>query len=126
MNPVLGPLNAIPAYASEDIAMGAFVNVYDNSGVITVRNANASNPAMFANAFALLEIDLNETGLVTFYGVNSSPALPSTVSEVWLSDATPGGFVTTPPSNAGSIVQPLGMLIPGYGIIFTPQARIQL
>jgi len=117
----------INGIASEAIAAGAFVHIDWSSGA-TIRNANGANPALWANGFALAAIGNGAAGAVMLFGPNTAVTVSSGASQVWLSDATPGAYVTTPPSASGSIVQPLSLTpaIPGTGIFFIPQPWVQL
>lgn len=115
-----GPL-LLPAF--EIIGAGAFVHYDDFGGVGMVRNANANNPAYFATGFVLATIAAGSSGLVYPFGMNTgaSPAIVVPSPMVWLSDVTPGGFVTTPPVTSGHIIQPLGTAYVGTGVAFQPQ-----
>lgn len=115
----------VAALAAASIGGGAFVNLFDNSGALGIRLADASDPLKFANGFAPLAISSGAAGLVLGYGLNVNLSI-SVAGEVWLSDVTPGGFMTSPPTTEGHIIQPLGMAIPGVGIFFMPQMRILL
>jgi hypothetical protein len=113
------------ATLSETVANNAFVNVYNNNGVVGCRNANASSSSLYAVGFVRTG---GSTGnVVTVYSHGWVPVTVSTPQgEVWLSDATAGSYVTTPPSAMGSIIQPLGIAIPGKGVHFSPKPRVQL
>jgi len=106
--------------ASEAIAAKAFVNIYDASGSMRVRRADATNPAKFANGFAPAAISSGASGEVRRSGVNAV-TIATTSSRVWLSETVPGGYQTSAPTADGSINQPLGVAIPGVGIDFSPQ-----
>lgn len=106
--------------ASETIATNAFVNTYNSSGSLRVRNANASDPLKFANGFVLAGIASGQPGVVTRTGYNPVTVV-TPAPEVWLSDSVPGGWTTTFPTAAGSILQILGPADPGAGIFFTRQ-----
>lgn len=108
------------------LTAGDFVNVYDNSGIISVRRADGSDPTAFATGFVLNSYSDGQIAKVYLLGLNSAVTVGTSASEVWLSDTTPGGFVTTPTSTSGSIIQPLGVALAGAGIFFIPHSRIQL
>ncbi len=120
---LLGLVSSIPA--TEAITANSFINIWNNAGVISVRNANANDPAHAACGFSLTTVVPGGFPLLQPAGVNAI-SYGGALLQVWLSDAVPGGYVTTPPSATGSIVQPLGMIVPGFGIYFTPQASILL
>lgn len=111
--------------ASEAIAQHDFINIYNASGSMRIRRADASDPLKFANGFAINAIASGASGLVANTGLN--PLTVTTASsEVWLSDTTPGAITTAAPSTSGHIVQPLGPAIVGMGVFFTPQGRVIL
>lgn len=112
--------------ASEALAAGAWVNVYDAAGADRVRNANGSDPLKFCNGFVLAAVSSGGNAKVFHFGLNSVVTVPATISELYLSDATPGGHTATAPSASGSIVQPLGLSRSGVGVFFFPQQRIVL
>lgn len=112
--------------ASEDIAAHDFVNVYnDGSGNLRVRRADATDPNKFANGFAAAPIANGASGSISFGGINAA-TVSTPQAAVYLSDATPGAFVATPPATAGHIVQQLGPALPGAGIPFQPQPAVTL
>ena len=111
--------------ATEALTAGNFVNIYSNSGTAAVRKASALDPAKYANGFVLSSVSSGSGATVYSVGINNAVTV-TVPGEVWLSDATPGAFVTTPPSASNSIVQPLGTAVPGSGIFFTLQMRVQL
>jgi hypothetical protein len=124
----LNPSLVLVATASENITAGSFVNLYASGGSLLARNALAIGPAMFANAFALKFVGSGNVGLFYCVGLNFAVSVPvgSGGSEVWLSDVTPGGYVTSPPITSGHTVQSLGVASPGAGIFFSVQPAVEL
>ena len=114
------------AVATENIAAGAFINIYNVSGSTRIRNASALDPLKFANGFAPSAISTSASGLVQLSGLNTAITVTTPASEVWLSDSTPGAFATAAPTASGSIIQSLGPAIPGLGVFFTLQGRVLL
>lgn len=123
LSTLLGILNGTTVQASEALVAGDFVNVYSSGGAARVRKASALDPALFANGFVLDDISSGATGGVIFSGVNLATTVGTAASEVWLSDTTPGGWMTTPPSASGSIIQSLGAAVPSVGVFFAPRER---
>ena len=107
--------------ATETINAGGFSNIWSGG----VRNAIATSPATWASGFAPITILGGTYGTIIFGGLNAAVNI-ATAGEDWLSDTTPGGFTYTPPSTSGEIIQSLGVAIPGVGIIFSQQIRIEL
>jgi hypothetical protein len=120
------PTSRAVVVASEGIGAGDFVNIYGAAGESRVRKAWAGDPARFANGFAPSAIANGQAGAIFFAGLNSSVAVPDDASEAWLSDVSPGSFMTIPPASGGSIVQSLGPAIAGLGIFFTFRERVLL
>lgn len=93
------------AVASEAIAAGKLVQVYDVSGVATMRVADAGSNKP-ANGFVKAAVASGATG--TFYTEGLLTGLTGlTVGPVFL--GTSGALTSTGPTAAGSIWQPVGM-----------------
>lgn len=105
--------------ASETIAAGDFVNVFDDGGTPKIRKADASTAGKRAHGFCLSSVTLGATGAVHFEGANTQVG-GATAGDVFLSAATPGGFVPTAPSTAGNIVQRIGVAVSATEINFEP------
>lgn len=116
----------ILATSTEVIASGAFVNVYNNAGTISVRNADATTNGKPAHGFVLAGVGS---------GVSTSVYLPSQTntsitgltlgSEYYLS-TTPGAITTTAPSATGNIVQRMGIASKTTEIVFVPYDTIEI
>ena len=92
--------------ASEAIAAGAFVNVYDNAGVFTIRNADAASGKR-AHGFVLAAVTSGAQGTVYPCGLNTA-LTGLTAGEYFLSASAVGQASKTVPSAANQIVQRLG------------------
>jgi hypothetical protein len=123
----LNPSLVLVATATETIGAGAFVNLYATGGGLLARNAIATGPATFANSFSLVGTGSGNVGLFYCAGLNFSVSVPlgSGGSEVWLSDVTPGGYLTSHPNTQGHIIQSLGVASPGAGIFFSVQPAVE-
>lgn len=97
--------------ATEALAAGDFVNVYDSgSGTFACRKADASTVGKEAHGFVLANVNAN--GTATVYGEGSNNALTSlSPGNSFLSATTPGKATKTPPTGSGQIVQPLGYAV---------------
>jgi hypothetical protein len=104
--------------ASEAIAAGDLTNAYVNTGVMTVRKADASDPAKFCNSFSLTGIGNAKTGPIQFSGFNNKVTVSTGAPEVWLSDITPGAFTDTAPTTAGHLLQTVGTAVLGLGLAY--------
>jgi hypothetical protein len=106
--------------ASEDIAAGDYVNVYDNAGTPGVRLADATNPAKFATGYAPAAIDNGDPGVVRSLAAGNASTAPAQSGEAWLSVTVPGGYQFTRPVNSGEIVQSLGIAVEAVGVFAVP------
>lgn len=98
------------ATASEALAAGDYVNLYNNGGSLGVRKADASGGvAKMAHGYVLAAV-LNAGTATIYYGNLNNQKTGLTIgSQYYLSGATPGAVVTTPPTTAAYIVQMLGV-----------------
>lgn len=122
---MIDALNGTTVLATEDIGAHDFVNVYSSAGNARVRKAVANDPTKFANGFTRAAIVSGQAGFVLFVGVNAT-TVSASAPEVWLSDVTPGTFTISPPSTAGSIIQPLGVAVLGVGVSYSLRERVLL
>jgi hypothetical protein len=103
--------------ASEDLAAGDFVNVWDDSSTPKVRLANASTSGKEAHGFVLASVTSGANATVYFEGQNTQ-VTGATAGNIFLSAATPGGFTSTPPSGTDKVVQRIGTAIAATKIDF--------
>ena len=99
--------------ASEALAAGAFVNVYNNGGVTTVRNALAADNTKPAKGFVLSAVPTSGQATVYVRGLNNLVPLTglnafSTGSNVFLSPTVIGEATSAIPTTTGSIAQVIG------------------
>jgi hypothetical protein len=93
--------------ASENLAAGDFVNVWDDGGTPSVRKADATTSGKRAHGFVLDSATAASMVNVYFEGTNNSVS-GMTVGTVYLS-TTPGLAASTAPTGAGNVVQVLGI-----------------
>lgn len=91
--------------ASESIAAGAYVNIWNNTGVANIRNADNSTAGKEAHGYVLSAVGSGTNGLVYFSG-NNVAVTGQTVGNVYL--GTVGAAVSTAPSGSGNVVQRIG------------------
>jgi hypothetical protein len=112
--------------ASELIAAGALINVFDSGGgVFRVRNADASTTGKEAMGFVLAGIANGASGTVFFEGENTG-VTALTPGPLYLSDSTPGAVTATPPTTAGHVVQRVGHAYTASAMQFHPNLPIVL
>lgn len=125
MMPVgIGPDIAI-ILASEALAAGDFVNVYNNAGVANVRKADASAAGKEAHGFVNAAV-LNGASATVYFSDENNQVTGATPGVVFLSATVPGGFAAAAPAGAGKVVQRLGQATSATNINFLPSPPIVL
>jgi hypothetical protein len=110
-------IQTISAVASEALAAGDFVNVYDDAGTTKVRLADASDVNKIALGFVLEAVAQDGVASVYTKGYNNL-VVGAENTKYFLSDSTPGAASTSAPADvAGSFQQVLGFGM-GDGILF--------
>jgi hypothetical protein len=120
----IGP-DTVSVVASEALAAGDFVNIYNNTGTANCRKADASTTGKQAHGFVLSSVSMSGTALVYLSGINTQ-VTGATPGDVFLSDSTPGGFTSTAPTSSGHIVQNIGNAVGATKIQFDPDPVIVL
>jgi hypothetical protein len=92
--------------ASENLAAGDFVNIYNDSGA-KCRKADATTAGKQAHGFVLAGVTSGANATIYFEGTNTQVS-GATAGTVFLS-ATAGSFTSTAPSTAGNVVQRIGV-----------------
>lgn len=121
----IGP-EVISATATETIASGAWVNVFNNSGVISVRNADATTNGKPAHGFVLAAYVSTNVATVYTPGQTNTGLTALTLGGEYYLSTTPGGATATAPSTSGNIVQRLGIADKTTEIVFVPYAPIEI
>lgn len=95
--------------ATEDLASGNWVNIYDSSGTMSCRKADAAT-AKPAHGFVLAAVTSGNTATIYLLGQKNTGKSGLTGGTVYfLSSVTPGGEATAPVFTSGYIVQRLGI-----------------
>lgn len=109
----IGPsTETIPA--SENLAAGDFVNIWNDSGTRRVRKADASN-GRSANGFVLAAVTSGSNATVYLQGVNSGLTSLTAGLQYYLA-GTAGAATATAPSTG--MIQPLGIAVSATAINF--------
>lgn len=111
--------------ASENLAAGAIVNVW-NSGGARIRNANATDGTKPAHGFVLAAVTSGNVGI--FYGTGQIDNQRSgmTPGTTYFLDTTNGNINAVAPSASGNFVQALGVALSATQLAFAPQPGILL
>ena len=94
--------------ASESLAAGDLVNIWDSAGAFRVRKADASTTGKEAHGFVLAAVSSSNPATVYFEGPNTQVS-SLTPGVKFLSASAPGGTQATAPTAAGQIVQRVGL-----------------
>ncbi len=116
MMPVGIGADIVSLTASENLAAGDFVNVYDNIGTPNCRKADATTAGKEAHGFVLDAVTSGNPASVYFEGSNTSLS-GLTAGPVYLS-TTAGQSTATAPSAAGNVVQRIGVAVAATTINF--------
>lgn len=110
--------------ASEALAAGAWVNVWNNAGAFAVRNADATTAGKEAMGFVLASVLAAGAATVYFDGINTS-VTGQAPGVVYLS-TTPGAGTATPPSATGNAVQKIGFALSATSVTTQVELPITL
>lgn len=117
----------VTAPASEALAAGAAVNLYNNGGTLTARNADAStaNGGRKLDGFVIGAVASGATATVYRNGLNTGLTGITPGADYFLS-TTPGQFTTTAPSAAGQTQQYAGKGISASSLDVQPGTWVAL
>lgn len=108
----------------EDLSAGDWVNVFDDSGTVKLRKADATTVGKDATGFVKVASTAPAVNTIVFEGVNAANAGLTLGVTYWLS-TTAGGETTTAPSASGNIVQKVGRSLSLTEIAFEPSNPIE-
>lgn len=109
--------------ASENLAAGDFVNVWNSSGA-RIRKADATTAGKEAHGFVLAAVTSGANGTVYFEGTNTGVS-GQTPGPVFL-HTTAGQASATAPGTAGNVVQRIGFAVSATAINFQSQPPVTL
>lgn len=116
--------DTVSVAASENLAAGDLVNVYDDSGA-KCRKADADDPAKFCVGFVLASVESPNNATIYLEGQNTQVSGMTPGARQYLS-GTAGGITETPPTGTGKIVQCVGVAISATVLNFEPQEPVTL
>ena len=94
--------------ASEALAAGDLINIWNNVGTANMRKADASTSGKEAHGFVLAAVSNGASGSAYFEGSNTQQT-GLTPGVQFLSATTPGKATNVAPTGAGKIVQRVGL-----------------
>jgi hypothetical protein len=114
--------------ASENLIAGNFINIWNDSGILKARKANASNYETKADGFVLLNVANGGTATVHLSDLNDKLSGLTEGAEYYLSDVNAGDVSLNPPTIniTDKIVQILGKAISTTKMIIEIQYPITL
>jgi len=104
--------------ASEALAAGDLVNIWNNTGVANARKADASTTGKIADGFVLASVLISGNATVYFVGTNTQ-CTGLTPGQQYLSDTVPGKCTVTVPTGSGHTVQPVGVALSATSMNFS-------
>jgi hypothetical protein len=107
--------STVTIVASEALATGDFVNIWNNAGTRSVRKADASNSRP-AHGFVLSSVANAANATVYQQGENTGLTGLTPGQGLFLSAASAGTATATAPSTVGHIVQELGFALSATSI----------
>lgn len=110
--------------ASEALAAGDYVNVWNDAGAFKVRKADATTAGKEAHGFVLAAVASAGTATVYFEGTNTQVS-GQTPGIVYL-QTTAGQGGATVPSASGNVVQRLGVAVSATAVSFEAQPPVTL
>ena len=103
--------------ASEDLAAGDLINIFNDSGTPKARLADASSSKQ-ADGFVLEDVTSGDPATVYSEGLNDQVSGMTGGVEQYLSASVPGGITATPPTGSGHLVQRVGKAFSATGFDF--------
>lgn len=119
----VGPDTAVIT-ASEALAAGDWVNVWNSSGSFRVRKADATTAGKHAHGFVLAAVSNGNPATVYFEGTNTG-VTGQTPGDVFLS-TTPGVGTATCPSASGNVAQHIGVATSATSVNFQQSRPVTL
>lgn len=113
------------AATTENLSAGDLVNLYNDSGTIKARKADASNGRR-AHGFVLSATTSPANATVYLEGTITGLTSLTPGAPYYLSGSTAGAATSTAPSTAGYISQEIGYSLSATEITFEPQQPILL
>jgi hypothetical protein len=129
LDPSLFPSNiGSPVFtytASETLAAGDLVNLWNDSGTVKMRKADASVANKQAHGYVKAAVSSGASGSMysEFGGVITGLTSLTGGNDYFLSATVPGGVSTVVPATAGALVQYIGVAKSATELYFNPEIR---
>lgn len=109
--------------ASENLAAGAMVNIWNSSGA-KMRNANATDNTKPAHGFVLAAVTSGHVGIFYGPGQINNQLVGLTPGTAYFLDTTNGDINAVAPSSSGNLIQELGVALSATQLIFSPKSTL--
>jgi hypothetical protein len=111
---------------SENIAAGSLVNLYDNTGTMNCRKANATTAGLQADGFVIATTTSGQNAIVYFPGSVISGLSGLVAGGKYVLSTTAGGLlaIASAPSASGNVYQPVGTALTTSSLLFNPEQPI--
>ena len=110
--------DTVSVLASENLAAGDLVNIYDNAGTANCRKADATTAGKEADGFVIAVVTSAANATIYPTGSSNTQVTGLTAGTQYLA-TTAGGMTITPPSASGNIVQEVGSASSATAMVFT-------
>lgn len=117
--------NTLSVVTSENLSAGNLVNVWDNSGTLNARKADATAAGKRAHGFVLASTTSGQNATVYFDGTITGLS-GLTLGATYFLNTTAGAMTTTAPSTTGNVVQEVGVATSATTFDFSPLEPVEL
>lgn len=125
MMPVGVGADTLTIAASENLAAGDIVNIWNDSGTVKVRKADATSVGKEASGYVLSSVTSGNNA--TVYLEQKITGLTGlTAGSLYYLSTTAGGVTATAPSSSGNVVQEIGRAASTTVLVFQPKVAIVL
>lgn len=110
--------------ASEGLAAGDMVNVWNDSGTAKIRKANATDATKPAHGFVLAAVTSGLSGIFIGAGSINNKRSALTPGTAYYLDTAGGGITAVAPSSSGNLIQELGVALSATELAFAPKTTL--
>jgi hypothetical protein len=112
----------VTAPASENLASGDLINLWNDSGTLKARKADATAAGKEADGFVLAAVTSPADATVYLEGMNTGVSGLTIGAFYFLSAASPGLPTATAPTGSGNVVQSIGKATSATSLQFEPDS----
>lgn len=112
--------------ASEALAAGDFVNIWNSGDTVKVRKSDATSSGKEAHGFVLSAVISGANATVYFLSQTNTSLVGLTPGTKYFISTTAGTISVTPPAGTGNVVQSVGYAGSATALVFRPSDPIVL